>query len=227
MGPQSLAERLLGTRAIERRWAARSPSSAEGYWDNRELPSKQFLVEQVAAFSPVHSILEVGCNCGPSLYLLAKRFPQADIKGIDINAAAIQYGNQQFAQEGISNVKLMVTKADELERFADKSFDIVFTMSLLMYIGPDKIKEISRELIRISRRALILMEWHLFETQDKDPFGLGTYHYGTWMRDYVALLKQFVREDQLKVIKIPEEVWPDRGWQEWGAVIEVTTCEDR
>ncbi len=79
-----------------------------------------------------------------------------------------------------------------------------------------------RELIRITRKALVLMELHSFEPNKKDPLGLGTYHGGNWVRDYVALLKQFVSEKQIRVTKIPEDVWAGEPWKEYGAVIEVT-----
>ena len=134
---------------------------------------------------------------------------------------AVQKGNEWLAQEGISNVKLLESKADELRQFQDKSFDVVFTDAVLIYIGPDKIKEVMEELIRITRKALILMERHGFEPDHKDPYGLGVYHSGCWKRDYVALLKQFVSEEQIHVTKITEEVWPDKNWKEVGAVIEI------
>ena len=134
---------------------------------------------------------------------------------------AIQKGDEWLAQEGISNVKLSVGKADELGQFQDGSFDIVFTDAVLVVIGPDKIKEVIKEIIRIARRALIMVEWHCFEPQLRDPYGLGVYTYGFWKRDYVALLKQFVREYQIRVTKIPESVWPVAGWKELGAIIEV------
>ncbi len=56
----------------------------------------------------------------------------AQIRGIDINPMAIQRGNEWLAQEGISNVRLSVGKADELEEFPDKSFDVVFTDAVLI-----------------------------------------------------------------------------------------------
>lgn len=37
-----------------------------------------------------------------------------------------------FAQEGISSIRLPVGKADELDQFTDKRFDIVFTDAVLM-----------------------------------------------------------------------------------------------
>ena len=226
---------LSGTKAMEMEWATRHLREDErersdwgkergdwikGYRDSLNHPHRSFLVETISRFNP-SSILEIGCNCGPNLYLLAKKFPDAEIIGIDINPMAVEKGNEWLAQEGILNVGLSVGKADELDQFQDKSFDVVFTDAVLIYIGPDKIKEVMKNAIRIARRALILMEWHSFEPQDKDPYGLGVYEHGIWKRDYSSLLKQFVIEEQIRVTKIPEEVWPDENWKRWGGVIEV------
>ncbi|MGQ9460516.1 MAG: class I SAM-dependent methyltransferase [Candidatus Bathyarchaeaceae archaeon] len=173
-------------------------------------------MDRISKFSPL-SILEVGCNCGPNLYLLAKRFPDAEIRGIDINSVAVQKGNEWFAQEGISNVKLFVGKADDLRQFQDRSFDVVFTDAVLIYIGPDKIKKVIGEMLRVARKALIFLEWHGFNSKS-NPLGI---YVGHWMRDYVTLLKEFIPEKKIKAIKMPEELWPDKNWQRWGAIIEV------
>ena len=230
-----LKECLLGTGVREREWATRhfhederirddwgkgSDDWIEGYRNSLDHPHRSFLVEIISKFNP-SSILEIGCNCGPNLYLLGKKFPDAEIRGMDINSMAVQKGNEWLAQEGISNVKLLEGKADELGQFQDKSFDIVFTDAVLIYIGPDKIKKVMEEMVRITQRALILMEWHSFEPDHKDPYGLGVYEQGNWKRDYVALLKQFVRGEDVHVTKITEEIWPDKNWKEVGAVIEV------
>lgn len=141
--------------------------------------------------------------------------------GIDINPVAIQKGNEWLAQEGISNVRLVAGRADELQAIPDKSFDIVFTDALLLYIGPDKITKVVKEMIRIARRALIFLEWHYFESGQKDPRGLGVYFRGNWKRDYGALLRQFVGEERIHLTKIAKDIWPDKNWSEVGAVIEV------
>jgi len=175
----------------------------------------------MTAFSPISSVLEVGCSWGMNLYLVAKRFPKAQVRGIDINPSAIQRGIEWFAQQGMPKVALSVGKADNLGEFQDRSFDIVFTDSLLIYIGPDKIMEVMRELIRITRRVLILLEFHSFQSQARPKDALGVHYSDFWKRDYVALMKNFVPEEQIHVIKIPEEVWPVTGWKDLGAVIEV------
>lgn len=229
-----LKERLLGTRVAEREWATRhlrggndwnnakhtgdSDEWIKSYWDSRDHSHRRFLLEHISKSSPVSSILEVGCNCGPNLYLLAKKFPDAEIVGIDINPEVVQRGNEWFAQAGIKNVKLLVGKADELGQFEDKSFDIVFTDAVLIYIGPDKIKEVMKGMLRIARKALLLFEWHSFGRKSK-PSGI---YVGHWTRDYVALLKEFVPERNIRIIKMPAEIWPDKNWQKYGAVIEVT-----
>lgn len=224
---RSIQRRLLGTRLEEKYWATRHLRKGDdwgngkndwirSYWDSRNHSHRSFLMERIFKFSP-SSILEIGCNCGPNLYLLAKKFPNAEIKGIDINPMAVQKGNEWFAQEDISNVKLSVGKADDLRQFQDKSFDVVFTDAVLIYIGPDKIKKLLGEMLRVTRKALIFLEWHCFNSKS-NPLGV---YVGHWMRNYVTLLKEFVPENKIKVIKMPEELWPDQNWQRWGAVIEV------
>lgn len=228
-----LKEYLLGTRVREKLWATKhirgggdwGPTRygeewVRSFWDSQDHSHRPFLIERISNFSP-SSVLEIGCNCGPNLCLLAKKFPDAEIRGIDINPLAVQKGNEWLRQEDILNVKLLVGKADELGQFQDKSFDVVFTDGVLIYIGPDKIKKVIQEMIRITRRALILMELHSFETERKDRYGLGVHYYGDWKRDYVALLKPFVPQEQIHTTKTPEDIWPIKQWIEAGAVIEV------
>jgi predicted O-methyltransferase YrrM len=229
-----LKELVVGTKAREEEWATRhlrrnkrddwgnrGGDWIKSYWNSQNHSHRPFLIEKISTFSPVSSILEIGCNCGPNLYLLAKKFPDAEIRGADINPVAVQKGNEWLAREGISNVKLSVGRADDLGEFQDRAFDIVFTDAVLIYIGPDKIKKVIQEMLHVTRRALILMEWHCFEPQCRDPNGLGVYHQGSRKRDYVALLKQFVRAEQIRVTKIPADIWPDKNWKTLGAIVEV------
>lgn len=232
-----IAERIVGTRAREREWATRHRRKGNdwnnkryssednewvlSYWDSRNHNHRPFLLERIVSFSPISSILEIGCNCGPNLYLIAQRLPEIEIQGIDINPVAIQKGREFFASEGISNVRLSVAKADELGQFQDKSLDVVFTDATLIYIGRDKIQGIIEEMVRVTRKGLILVEKHSFEPKNKDQHGLGIRRCGLWQRDYAALLKQFVPEEQIRITKITEDMWADPGWQETGAIIQV------
>ena len=126
-----------------------------------------------------------------------------------------------LASAGISNVKLSVAGADELTQFQDKSFDVIFTDAVLIYIGPDKIQRTVKEMVRIARKGLIRVAWHCFKPKKGDVQGRGVRYYGLWQRDYIALLKQFVPEERIRITKITEDIWPDPHWQETGAIIEV------
>ncbi|MEM4213798.1 MAG: class I SAM-dependent methyltransferase [Candidatus Methanomethylicaceae archaeon] len=185
------------------------------YWESKNHPHRSFLVEHILRFAPINSILEVGSNCGPNLYLLSRKLPSAHIIGVDINPVAVNEGNRLFEREGISNVRLICSNADKLENFNDKSFDIVFTDAVLIYIGPDKIKKVTKKMVRLARKAVILLEWHPFEDSNVEFL-----HRGKWVRDYRALFDSF-GITRVEVEKIPDEVWPDPSWKKYGALITI------
>ena len=221
-----------------------------GYWRSRNHPHRSFLVERISKFFP-NSVLEIGCTCGPNLYHIAKKFPDTEVKGIDINPMAVQKGNEWFKEEGISNVKLEVGSAQELKQFADKSFDVVFTDAVLIYISPEEIKKVAKEILRVGR-VIVLNEWHCFnkwlasllnkyyyiKLKSEEYFlsrqrskafncsfkpksaSLG-FFVGHWLRDYKILFEEFVPKENILITKLPKELWNDKGWQRWGAIIEV------
>jgi len=218
-----------------------------GYWRSRNHPHRSFLVERISKFFP-NSVLEIGCTCGPNLYRIAKKFPDAEVRGIDINPMAIQKGNEWFKQEGISNVKLEVGSAQELKQFADKSFDVVFTDAVLIYISPDEIKQVVKGMLRIGR-IIVLNEWHSFNkwlalllnsyfhlklkyllprrqfktlnsSLKPKSASLGLF-VGHWVRDYRTLFEESVPKEKIFISKLPKKLWNDKRWQRWGAIIEV------
>ena len=232
-------------------WTTRHLSEenwAENYWKSRDDPHRLFLIEKICKYAPLNRILEVGCASGPNLYHVAKRFPEADVRGIDISPVAAQKGNEWFKQAGLLNVKLEVGKAQDLKQFADKSFDVVFTDAVLIYISPNKIKQTVREMLRISR-VVVLNEWHTFNKWR--AFILNSLYYfksilfarqqfktikfsiisktslglfvGHWARDYRMLFEEFVPKKSVYITKLPNKLWDDKNWQKWGAIIEVVT----
>ena len=55
--------------------------------------SIQFLMDRMAHYAPIDSVLEFGCNSGPNLYHVARRFPGARVNGVDISAGALSPSN--------------------------------------------------------------------------------------------------------------------------------------
>ncbi len=215
----SLKAHVFGTKVEEKRWSNQRLNEANDKFNDLNHPHRRLLIEKINKFQPFNSCLEIGCGYGPNLYLLAKKFPGIKLTGIDINPIFIQEGNKLFKKEGIYNIELINGKVDELVQFKDKSFDVVLTDAVLIYIGRDKIKKVVKEMIRITKHALILVEWH-YDLQNKDPKGLGIYHLGCWKRNYVNLFSQFISKNKIQITKLLPEHWPDKNWEEFGHIIE-------
>ena len=165
--------------------------------------------------------MEVGCGYGANVQLLASRFSDAEVVGIDINPTSVLEGNALLAELGIQNARLLEGKADNLSRFADQQFDVVLTDATLLYIAPDKIEAVIREMRRVSRRALLFVELHCPESR-RDRQGLGVFTPDGWVRDYRRLLKKFFPDNSITLTKSPQDVWPEGRWGELGHLISVT-----
>lgn len=202
-------------------WNEKDPDWVKGYWASTEHPHRAYLVETIADLNPA-SVLEIGCNCGPNLRMLARKLPDCRLTGIDINNEAVEKGNEWLRIEGIPNIHLMVGRADDLSTFSDDSFDVVFTDALLIYIGPDKINSVIREMVRVTRKKIVLFEW---QKNNSDCFDtLGIRHYilrrGLWAWNYQGKLKQFNKVNQISFKKIPSGMWSDPYWEKYGALIQ-------
>ncbi|MEI6123274.1 MAG: class I SAM-dependent methyltransferase [Bacteroidota bacterium] len=199
-------------------WGNKNTDWLTGYRNSTNHPHRKLLIDAISKHHP-SSILEIGCNCGPNLVLLAKKFPFAEIIGIDINSLAVHQGNAWLKKQGIENVKLFVGKTDELQQFADKKFDIVFTDAVLIYLAADTISSAMQQMIRIANKAIILLEWNDF-LREGNALGKFRKH---WVRNYGALAKKYVDSENVSVSKLPNGVWADHKWKRYGAIIEVIT----
>jgi ubiquinone/menaquinone biosynthesis C-methylase UbiE len=216
---------LVGTKIQEWVWSRRhiykGKEWIKGYWDAKDHPRCQLLSQKIEKFLPLKNIMEIGCNAGPNLYWLAKKYPEVILVGIDINPVAISNGMMLLKKEGIHNVVMEIGKAGDLNKYPDNSFDIVFTNATLIYIGPDKINKVIKEMIRVARKALILIEWHSGQP-DSDPYGLGIYNYGGWKRNYENLLKPYRRVKEISIHKNDCFKLMGKDWEELGYIIEIT-----
>ncbi len=211
---------ILGTKMQEWIWKSRHMCK-DGRWpkecrDTIGHPRRQILIDRISSYVPFSSILEIGCSGGPNLHLLAREYPDAHLYGIDINAKAVKEGNVYLRQQGITNVQLIVSRADELKRFGDNSMDVVFTDATLMYIGMDKIEKVIKEMRRISCKGLIFNEWHY-----EDNRSTYLWYDGHWVYNYKALLAKYFYPDNIVISKHPDHVWNDETWSKFGSIIEV------
>lgn len=222
-GRQILETRLLGTKLQECLWRTAHIYKGAGWMEeHRESihhPHRQWLTSKISFYAPFENILEIGCSTGQNLYILANAFPGVKFHGTDINNIVIHKGQDWLREEKAVNIRLSAGRADNLEGFDDKSMDVVFTDALLLYIGPDKIEKVLKEMIRVAVKGLVFNEWHSESCrQGGAPY---FYYDGHWVYNYKKLFSGLVLSENVRISRIPEEVWGGSGWTEFGSVIEV------
>lgn len=202
----------FGTWLNERIWAGRKLSSGIDYHGAEIDMHRLFLMKHLSFFNPINTVLEVGCGAGLNLYLLSKKYPDAELKGVDININSVQYGNRYFKKNGIINVELIYGKADDLSQFQDNYFDVVFTDATLIYIGPDKIKNVMGEILRVASKGIVFLEWDSFDDR----------YIGHWVRSYRELLNSFLPDGCVQTSRLPSGFFNgDKNWGRYGTVIRM------
>ena len=192
-------------------WYKKDVNDIEKYWTGKDNKSNEYLVEKIKQWE-FDSILEIGSNCGNRLYNLSKLNTDARIVGIDINPIAISKGNEWLQKDNIGNVTLLLKRAEDLDDFSDNSFDIVFSWATLIYVRPKLIMNTLKNMLRIARNAVILIEMQ-GKDEKNDPGGLGVYcESGNWKRDYVHLFRELHGEEKnIHCESVPENVWKPGG----------------
>lgn len=184
-------------------WGTKDPNWISEYWSSQAHPHRAVLLEAIKALGEFENILEVGSNCGPNLQQVKNLYPNVDAYGLDANADAVKAGMAWCP------ATFILGEAQSIP-FNDKQFDVVLADAVLMYIKPDEIKGVIKEMARVAKKSIVLVEWF-----DKSLEGkLVDFHYA---RNYPKLLE----EEGFAVSvehKLTEEEWPNPRWIKHGYV---------
>jgi ubiquinone/menaquinone biosynthesis C-methylase UbiE len=99
------------------------------------------------------SVLEVGCGPGANLLELAGRRPRR-LVGCDISAAMLELAATQTAATG---AELVEVDGRSLP-FADREFDLAYTVTVLHHNTDDYLGPLLREICRVSANGVYLFE---------------------------------------------------------------------
>jgi protein-L-isoaspartate O-methyltransferase len=207
-----LERHLLGSRLQEKSWSKR-PLGPD-YTTTTKHPHRQLLINAINQENPFKKLLEIGSGSGPNLQLLAKKFPRAHFIGVDINKEAIKKGQSWANKEGLINIELQVGQAGQLSQFSNKYFDIVVTDATLLYIGPDKIKKVLNEALRLAKKRVFLIE--LYQETKK----LSRYKNGHWIHNFPQIIKTIDPNAEVSTTKIPPDLWGE-PWETFGHLISI------
>jgi len=175
-----LAHGLYQTRAQDILEYWRRPDDelnrAEGYARDRSRVRSRYLAGLIRAHCPgLGSALEIGCNVGRNLdHLKAELGLQ--VAGIEVSRHALDLAPELFP--GLRGSTLIHGPAQEaVLDLASKSFDLVFSMAVLMHLHPSTPESFWSHLVRLSRSRIITIE---NEDRGSDR---------NWARNYQELLE--------------------------------------
>jgi ubiquinone/menaquinone biosynthesis C-methylase UbiE len=99
------------------------------------------------------SVLDVGCGTGAcSVGLAISRLKPAAVLGIDVESGRIDAARQRALGYGLPQVTFQTTQRDARLPFADASFDLAVSISVLEFISTDEARiDFLREMKRVVR----------------------------------------------------------------------------
>ena len=204
--------RMLRARYTDNRaryWSRQAETDIRKTWESRKASNSHYLSTALRGIE-FGSLLELGSSCGNRLAVIAADRPSSRFVGIDINRLAVQCGKRWMLEEGINNVALEWGRVEDLSACGDGSFDVVFSWAVLMYVRPARILGVLKEALRVSAKAIVLIEMQA-ENIEGDPRGV-YYPPGNWKRDYLSLLKEAGADSsRIECEWIPPDVWKPGG----------------
>lgn len=108
--------------------------------------------EMLAKAKDIHSVLECGCNIGRNIEFLSALLPAASISVIEISKPAFDFVIHQYALNQAFNGSI------EESNFTD-TFDLVFTMGVLIHIHPDNLLSNMRKMFDYSAKYILMGEY--------------------------------------------------------------------
>ena len=208
---QELLERnILGGFIQELTWKCKHFYDKK--WTETSLKSinlehRKNLTQVITSLHNIDSVMEVGCASAPNLQLIREKLPNAKLVGIDINKQAIKTARNHFLLQNDNNAEFFTKSADRLDDFPEKSFDIVFSQAVLVFVPPINIRKVIHGMLRVSKRYIILNEYHL----DGEPNGL--FNGGRWIYDYISIIKEYSPDAEISMQPsgFKGGIWDDYG----------------
>lgn len=196
------------TKHHEKYWRNRKIDWKKDYFDTHGHPHRELILRAMARYR-FGSVFEIGCASGPNLLRMHYAFPGVQLGGCDISADAIN-----SARLNVPFAHLDVCAADNVF-MSDKSIDMVVTDACLIYVGRRKIHKTLEEIKRITRRSIVLCEFHSPSFFQRTRLYLQS---GYYAYNWKKLLEKHGFFN-ISIQKIPQKVWPGTPWQEFGYII--------
>jgi SAM-dependent methyltransferase len=139
------------SRHASRFWASMEDFAAY-YEDPIAQERSRWLCADVFSTLGLTSLLEMGCNSGRNLAFAKQILGPIRLKGIDVNARAIEY-----AQKRNADILYEVCDANDWKE-PRKSWDAILTMSVIDHIPDEVIKTVAQNMVNTSKKNIVCVE---------------------------------------------------------------------
>lgn len=101
------------------------------------------------------SFFEAGCGFGWNVKRVRDEFPHARVGGVDFSISQLENSKTY-----LENTPIRVANGDNCHLpYKDNAFDVGFSLGVFMNIHPDKIGSALREIVRVSKKYIIHLEY--------------------------------------------------------------------
>jgi len=120
----------------------------------RDKPEFDFIVETIKQYN-IKTVLEIGCGAG-IIYEVLKQ-----------NCKGLKYDGYDIAEKQIELFEIFHSKKvkTDLTKIKSKSYDLVFSHSVLMHIELKHAKELFAKMQRIAKKVILLNEFSTLDEQ--------------------------------------------------------------
>ena len=145
-------------RDQQKYWSERGEHYMSAFLDFGYMSREEFF--QNLLFEELHklefnSLFEAGCGFGWNIRRAKEEFPDTQIGGLDFS-----FGQLKNAQTYLASFNVSPAMGDNRKMpFQDNAFDVGISVGVFMNIHPHDISDALSELIRVSRRYVVQLEY--------------------------------------------------------------------
>lgn len=166
-----LLKRKLQKFKSDMYWLLKGPYQPKSFWERwagdfihepiqRILyPEHPWILSIIKRDKP-STFLEVGCGFGRNIKFILENYPYPlIITGVDFSKTMIENAQSFLHSVRKKPHSFTLEEANVLNLpFPDKSFDITLSHGVLMHIKPENIQKAISELVRVTKKTLIIIE---------------------------------------------------------------------
>ena len=186
-----------------------------------ELPLSErgVLLEAMFRTSSFSSVLEVGCGYGQNFWFLKRLLPNLKVTGVERGKELTLESKLIAEQLKLKKINFVTGDASKKLPFEDDTFDCSVLSAALLYVTADQIKDLLKEIIRVTKKKIFILEQHqedkFYSQQDLGVWvSKGDTGLGYWLRDYKNLLCAFPELDILEIKKVPKPRFLGESWSD-------------